>query len=186
MATYTAKAGQHPFTPPVSFNVGRGWKRIGWKCQFHASCVYDHAGPDQDDWNKLAGVSFHLFDNHRNSVMFGWRWNETLKVFDLNTYAHIAGERFMGGPALAVPPGNVFYVWLEIDYAAGYVRLSFQTGDFTRVEFVNFPEIPRWNREIGSWFGGNLPAPHEMKIEKTKVWAWEQRDGIHWPDKEVM
>lgn len=186
MAIYTVKPGQHAFTPPVSFNMGRGWKRIGWKCVLTQSCVYDLGNADQTDWNKLAGVSFHLFDNHRDSIMFGWRWNETLKVFDLNTYAHIDGDRFMGGPALAVPPGAVFYAWLEIDYASNYVRLSFQAGDYTRVEFVNFPDLPRWNREIGAWFGGNQPAPHRMEIQKERVWSWEEENGIWKPDQSLL
>lgn len=185
MGRYTVREGQHAFTPPVSLNIGRGWKRIGWKCRLTESCVYDFGNADQADWNKLAGVSFHLSTNHKNSIMFGWRWNPALQVFDLNSYAHIAGETFMGGPAVSVAPDTPFFVWMEIDYAAAYVRLTFNVGDFTRVEFVNFPDIPRWNREIGAWFGGNREAPHQMTIEKERVWAWEQRDGVWFPDPDI-
>jgi hypothetical protein len=117
--------------------------------------------------------------------MFGWRWNTTLQVFDLNTYAHVSGDRFMGGPALTVPPDGVFYVWLEIDYTAGYVRLNFMAGPVHRVEFVNLREMPRWNREIGAWFGGNRETPKRMELWKERIWAYVEEDGITKPDTRI-
>jgi hypothetical protein len=64
---------------------------VTWEVIFH-NPEYALGYPDQRDWNKGGGYSFDLLDNHRNSFMWGWRWNPEDRVVDATGYAHVNNQ----------------------------------------------------------------------------------------------
>ena len=173
MSIYNVKQGQHPFTPSVSHRLSIRENLKGWWITIDESCRYELGGEDQNDWNKLAGLSFNLLNNHQNSAMFGWRWNPVTQVFEINVYCHIAGKVEMSETIFKTPANKEFAAWLEMDYKRNTVNFHIYAGtpaDYEKVETtVAFKSLPIITREIGAWFGGNNPAPHQMILWKDRI-----------------
>lgn len=185
MKKYSCRQGSHVFSPSVSLNIDLGEKLWGWLIQFDESCIYDHHDDDQYDFNKVGGVSFRLLDNLDISSLFGWRWNIEKGVMEINVYNHISGRRDIGPVGMNLSVGEKAYLWLEIDFSLGNVTHRMMKEETVYSLTTAFPKIPKFNREIGAWFGGNKTAPHDMVIYKEKIWAWEKKDGMWMPNRKV-
>ena len=173
MGLYICRSGENAFRPSVSLNIGHKPKLKGWWVTLDDNCKYTLPGEDQKDWNKLAGLSFSLYTNHQNSAMFGWRWNPVTQVFEINVYCHIAGKVEMSETIFKTPANKEFAAWLEMDYKRNTVTFHIYAGtpaDYEKVETtVAFKSLPIITREIGAWFGGNNPAPHQMILWKDRI-----------------
>jgi len=122
---------------------------------FDPSCIYD-IGKERSDWSKLFGQTHGL---PRNSSRWAWRWNVSHDAFQVMPYMHERGIIRRGSPIIDVRPtssivlgivpendnivftvnGNLQYIWTPpTDCTVGYRQ---------------------W-----PYYGGNMPAPHEMKL----------------------
>ncbi len=169
MLKYTIQPGQHASRPLL---LRWKWKpkRYFFSVRF-LQAAYDHGNADQMDWNKLLGVSFHLFTNHENSFMLGWRWNVDTQLFEINAYQHVDGSTKYTDTLFTVPHDSWLQGVANIDYRRDQVRLSVKVAHGVAVEHVfQFSRLRKLTREINAWFGGNLPAPYYIVIEKeTKI-----------------
>ena len=105
--------------------------------------------------------------------MLGWRYNTNTELFELTPYYHVDGVRIIGpgntaNPILHIPAGSEFTYRLIIDYRAGevYTVVSHVAEADHAQDFGRIRPLFGLVREIGAWFGGNRPAPHEMTLEK--------------------
>lgn len=139
------------------------------------SMVYNHAGRDQFDWNKLIGESFHLSDNHKNSAIVGWRYSLKDTAVELSAYWHIDKELILVGngrigPVLSANIGDTISVRINRilgDSVRIWIASKKDTIQETQAFSIN---VDRKSRLINPWFGGNRSAPHDIFIK----WAEAQ------------
>ena len=112
---------------------------------------------------------------HWNSARFGWRWNPTNQCIELLAYVYNNGVRNqdaqMNFPVvLQVKPGEK--VWCHIgatfDHESGIPVYEFSAiapGQRGGSKDVLRPDkLPGYGLTHGLYFGGSLPAPHEMSV----------------------
>jgi len=168
------REGQHRAQP-----YGFSWnddKLLVYEWHPNKSMEYNLDGIDQCDWNKLTGYSFDLLSNHKNSLMVAWRYDLAGK-FLFAPYYHENGEAHKLEPSctgffynpgdLPVLAANIsdvvethIIVNRDLRYTAIFI-INRSTGD--QVFWENYWDTRIGNvREIGPWFGGNEPAPHDI------------------------
>lgn len=164
------------------------WNKVSYrayKWELKHSCLYSHGDSDQCDWNKLTGASHRLLTNHTSSLMTAWRQPvDTIEIFQLGAYYH-DGNYVYHPPGTCSDPTHITYDDLPVinaepnqefetherinedhDYHSFYVE-NMETGEF--YDFGHeFGEFTR-TREIGPWFGGTKPAPHDMLMIRLLI-----------------
>lgn len=176
------KEGKH-----FSSNGNRGVapKEPIYMWRFQQSSAYIHHPDrtplfqgDQKDWNKLIGLSYNLFSNHINSVMVGWRWNPDTELMQLNTYAHVNEARQIGSVMIEVELEQNFQTSIKkISPQLVMVSLvseadpkrGFEANESTFIVEFQGQNIPITTRKIATYFGGNLPAPHDILIYRKQL-----------------
>ena len=154
----TVKEGKHRFTPPMwGLHIGKSITRT---VEFDYSCTYLLPEQDQNDWNKLIGKS-DLLGPHHTSFRFAWRYNECLNLIDIAAYWYFKGKRshFKLGE-LEFNRKYEFTIKEGFNGSRNSVFWYINGQDHFVLPF-DFPLIG-W--KLGPYFGGNNPAPHEMKI----------------------
>lgn len=91
--TYLIKKGKHYSLRNgsiIPYKFGLAPKTLRFAVLFGEGCDYqDQSG---GDINKLYGISYG-FNNHKNSVRIGWRYNDNLKTIELFSYYYANGMR---------------------------------------------------------------------------------------------
>ena len=137
--------------------------KLEYNVTFDESCQYTLPEKDQADINKLFGFSLGL-DHHTHSARFGWAWHQDrLKLF---AYLYIEGIR-----------KSFFITNLKINVE---YKLSIEIIDFNYILKVRevggnplFRTSIRTTRpfaigyKLWPYFGGNNPAPHDIRIKLT-------------------
>ncbi len=152
------------FSKPYKLLQGKHYSRHGFKLFFSAkpllfqalfstNCLYqDPQNPGQI--NKLWGRSFGL--HTKNPARIGWRGcNGTLELF---AYLHQNGKIFyekMGECELRE------WITFRIEKRKSTIEIEIK-GKETRV--YSFDDLPQWGYQLYPYFGGQLPAPHQMEI----------------------
>jgi len=152
--------GEHK-SRPYRLNMGN-IEKLSYLWEFDESAIYMLPGGDQYDWNKLTGLSWNAFTNHKNSAMVGWRYIGDAEI-QLNAYFHIDGEVWYTEELTAIPIGEIFYTSI-IRNGDGSVTVD-ANGHQTDVFFGECCDDDD-SREIHSWFGGNQTAPHLICFER--------------------
>lgn len=179
---YKVKEGGH-FGWPFPFNrIGTnpyGMRVFGRWVIFDDTAEYDLGDEDQKDWNKLLGMRFHLCDNHKNSIMCGWRWNKNLRVIELNLYYHMNGKRYMTDTLATVKPGETIAVFFTQDEVHANTRLhiQFENGEVIRSPEIEYDRYERSAWEIRHYFGGNEAAPHDVTILMDSIKGYKDADS---------
>ena len=133
---------------------------------FDDTCTYHIEGPDALDINKLFGVGF---GNHmKYSGRFGWR--SIGQQFEIFAYVHNDGD-MVTKKVLTCNPNEPIELCLKISDTDYEFSASKRSGERARVKI----------ERRGSWlynlfayrlypyFGGNLTAPHNMRLEMTVI-----------------
>ena len=193
MGTFRIKQGAHFHqVPPVSTLPWLGEQSMQRHVTFDESCRYGSVPYHRQDVNKLFGLSFGLpidyfgkergwvASVHNNSARFGWRWNPTNQCIELLAYVYNNGVRNqdaqMNFPVvLQVKPGEK--VWCHIgatfDHESGIPVYEFSAiapGQRGGSKDVLRPaKLPNYGLTHGLYFGGELTAPHEMRIQIDRV-----------------
>lgn len=140
MSTYLIKKGG--MRSGLHFELRLFPKSQTFRFKFDESCLYEpleKPGEPLQQVNKLAGISagFH----HDNSVRIGWACiGPNPKEIMLYGYAYKDGVRSIK-EMYPVKPGE----WLTLE--------------------VSLPKRALWGYRLHFYFGGTVPAPHDMKIE---------------------
>lgn len=166
MRIISHKQGRHR-SKPYRLKIGRITRR-SFRYYFNDEAKYDLKDRDQWDWNKLFGISFHLFSSHKNSAMIGWRYSKLHDQFEFNAYAHIGGDTYYT-EALFVIPGSGS-INLDIEVVDKSVFFRFSSIDHIAVGQMeyqyDFPKLNKIRRGIEAWFGGNRTAPSKVSFSR--------------------
>lgn len=152
-------------------------KREGLKMQFvfASSTAYDLESSDQKDWNKLCGLSFHWWTNHRNSAMVSWRYNPESKLIELGFYYHKDGVVIKANSS---ETGEVFAsirpsqnIKCHFDVKGQTVETTIITPSQTVAHKLHYSiNLARKTRVINPWFGGNQSAPNDIYFLRKRIY----------------
>lgn len=148
---------------------------------FDKSCLYDSLAFDQErDINKLIGFSQGFFPkykkgkwipaHHRNSVRIGWRPSLDGE-FELFLYTYQDGKRnarFITN----VEAGQEWKIsFLPVVYNNLLVSVKVQrdSGEITEDSLSMGGFFNNWGYMLFPYFGGDSPAPHDMKIRLSII-----------------
>ena len=165
MKKYTFKKGKFNLTPGEPFQLWQPGKVgiLQWTVQFDETCRYIQPHSEQEDWLKGGGVTLDLLSNHKNAVMWAWRYNPDTDKIELALYAHKGGDRYFTKPLASVAVGITFTV--RIFKSSGTMwRVEFDTGEGWTGDAVQIPYDGFLYRRLPAWFGGTLPAPQDVNI----------------------
>lgn len=127
---------------------------------FDNSCKYQLNQEDQGDVNKLFGYSIGI-NHHRNSSRFGWNWlDESLQLY---AYLYREGERAIL-PLAELKVDRKYYLSIEAQETSDcfIVRDEDSVISVANVERrIKF----RGGFQLWPYFGGNWPAPHDIRIK---------------------
>lgn len=173
------KKGSHRFRPSWPRLVFR--KHMSYTVTFLPSCRYD-IGADQGDWNKLFGVGklswraflelfIHLakwikpnwFDwlkvpHHKESYRTVWRYNIDLGKIEVGAYWYDDGIRHV-----EIIGSCRINELIELGLLEILEMIHWKVNGFSRV--ITPGKWPSIGYKLGAYFGGNRPAPHDIKIE---------------------
>ncbi len=168
MKSYLIKQGNHYCNVSIFerlFSIGTNVKRIFFSFKLHPECWWSPArNSDDNDLNKLYGLSFGLNSDHSNSVRLAWK--PDFKVNNkIDIYGYIYDEKQTD------PKQTSLYI-TSVQAGADCMAMITNNGD--KYEFmvnsVN-AEMPNTHPDPGlcfrlfPYFGGNNTAPHNMTIE---------------------
>ncbi len=122
---------------------------------------------DQQDWNKLFGISFTI-SPHRNSARYGWRYNPEINKFQLCAYCYLNGESIME-PLCDLQVNHVYLCHIIITNE-DYLFRVYRRHDMA---VMCSTAISKGHRKkngylLGPYFGGNNAAPDDIKIQLSK------------------
>lgn len=156
-------AGRHRALP---LRFGVWWKRnsFSWVVKFTDSCRYDLGNEDQFDTNKLVGIGY-LPGHHKDSARFGWRYWTDRKEIELTAYCYVNGRRVIQHVCFC-KIGKEYRLRLQV-LATCYYFDVYEAGEMKSAGIVTIERghNKHFKYRLGTYFGGNQVAPHEMKIE---------------------
>jgi hypothetical protein len=159
---YRIKRGKHSSGLRIAPFYGKDISK--YEVIFSKSCLYEIAGPDQFDVNKLLGLSYGF--HHNNSARFGWRADGD--SIEISAYCYKNKKRLIR----AIRNVNVetMYIFM-IQNFGGYYELTIMsdTGDLIGYAKISKPKTTEFGYKLFPYFGGNVPAPHDMEIYMKKI-----------------
>ena len=164
MKGYLIRKGKHS----SGFHLGLTLRNsIGFIAQFDDTCLYNIEGVDKYDINKLFGFSTTWF-HHRQSARVGWRCLDG-KNIQLVTYSYNKGVREPNEmDVLGVVAPNEKFVCKIVDTESTYVYTFEKLDGLSQVKVVEDKKASDWfifHYYLYPYFGGNNPAPHDMRIK---------------------
>lgn len=158
---YTARAGQHDFTPSPLPIPGEA-RTLEGTAKFMPSCWYDNLGEDQSDWNKLAGVyKWSDVVKNKNSVILAWRPDIKIRdMFDLILYENIDGANVPKESGVYKIKAGEEFRFMFAELGGQYLLYINGTLLGTQANDIDYKVIGK----ISAWFGGNRTAPWDMHI----------------------
>lgn len=165
--TFRIPRGKHR-ARPWRFNFWWRKSSFAWAVKFTESCRYDLGNNDQGDTNKLVGIGY-LPGHHKDSARFGWRYRANLKSVELLAYCYVNGRREIKGICLC-EIGKGYRIRLQV-LAGSYSFDAYEPNPVKEsgMVTVQYYHKRKFKYRLGTYFGGNQKAPHEMKIEIKKV-----------------
>lgn len=147
------------------------WHRTSfdWVVKFDESCRYDLQNVDQLDTNKLCGIGY-LPGHHKDSARFGWRYDTATGQVALSTYCYDSGRRMAIQHICWCEIDHEYYIDLKIlSQWYKFTAYKKEDGVFMGSVEVQYFHDKKFKYRLGTYFGGNQKAPHEIKIQLTKV-----------------
>jgi hypothetical protein len=165
--TFRIPSGKHRDRP---FRFGLWWRRtsFSWIVKFDESCRYDLGNDDQFDTNKLVGIGY-LWHHHKDSARFGWRYWTERKEIELSAYCYVNGRRVIQHVCFC-EIGKEYRIKIQV-LATSYYFDVCEPGTVNPCGIILVPHNNRKKLKyrLGTYFGGNQKAPHEMKIQIKKA-----------------
>lgn len=159
--------GRHRAWP---LRFGFWWRRnsFSWVVKFDESCRYDLGNEDQFDTNKLVGIGY-LPSHHKDSARFGWRYWTERKEIELSAYCYVNSRRVIKHICFC-EIGKEYRLKLQV-LAASYYFDACEPGIVTPcgITLVEHSINKHFKYRLGTYFGGQAAAPHEMKIQIEKA-----------------
>ena len=178
MALFKIKQGQHYHTLlPPSILPWVGARSMSRLVTFDANCAYDAPAYNEQDANKLFGLSFGFGGVHHNSARFGWRWSHADQCIELLAYCYVNGQRnqdeqlrfpvvgqiLPGGPPVRCEVAAAWQSGPNQSEQPVYTFLAEGQG-ISGLVAVPRVDVPHYGITHGLYFGGELTAPHDMTV----------------------
>jgi len=157
---YTIKEGTHG--PRFDFALHCGIRKMSFKALFDKSCIYDKIDKE-DDLNKLRGFSYGR--HHKNSVRIGWKPSRIIPYkIEIWSYMYINGKRKYEHIVDVDVNTLVNYsiTWADENIVI-IVRDALQCSKVYKTP-APVPKF-KFGYHMFPFFGGNAPAPHDMRIK---------------------
>lgn len=139
-----------------------------WKIYFDESAQYDLGNTDQFDTNKLCGIGY-LPGHHTDSARFGWRYWTDRKEIELTAYCYVKGRRVIQHVCFC-EIGKEYRIRLRVLATCYYFDVYEPNADkaagSTTIDHYHNKKL---GYRLGTYFGGQAMAPHDIKIELTKA-----------------
>lgn len=169
MKSCIIKKGKHKssfsrFTPHINC------KTLVYQVSFTSSCKYN-IGKDQDDINKLFGLSFGF--HHKNSARIGWRWNNKTNRIELLAYVYRKGKRVNEWDENIIISNNIELneeIILELLVTRESYLFSVDTYSGIKSIELKHEKLCKLGYELYPYFGGNQTAPHNIEILLEKIY----------------
>jgi len=184
----TIKAGSHftsGFRRWLNALPWVGKREISRRVSFDDSCVYDSPAYNQDDVNKLFGLSFGFklrkdvrgkwdFGTHWNSARFGWVWSDKYQLWKLLAYVYREGvlqhDEQLRFPEVCRVKRQEEAEHLTIQYNSdewsnGGPHFHFSAkvlGVVSVTQVKTVERLPHYGQRLGFYFGGARVTPHQM------------------------
>jgi len=159
-------SGKHRARP---IRFGLWWRKnsFTWVVKFTESCRYDLGNEDQFDTNKLCGIGY-LPGHHKESARFGWRYWPDMGWVELSAYCYVKGQRVIKNIAFC-EIGKEYRLRLQV-LATSYYFDVYEPDQVKAAGIVTVEHFhdKKFKYRLGVFFGGNRPAPKEIKIELSK------------------
>jgi hypothetical protein len=157
-------AGKHRARP---LRLGLWWNKTSITCdvQFTETCRYDLGNTDQYDINKLIGIGY-LPGHHKDSARFGWRYWADRNQIELWAYCYVNGQREIKQICFC-EIGKIYRIQLRLLRGAYFFICLAE--NFNETVDVPFTHSKKLGYRLGTYFGGNQKAPHEIKIQLSKL-----------------
>lgn len=142
--------------------------RLRRKVRFMPSCRYELPAYNQQDANKLYGLSFGF--SEANSARFAWRYNPTSDKVELLAYVHDAGKLNRNAD-FDFPVVASVDIGQEVmcDILVGASLYTFLVTGFS-AQYVKHGKInTSYGITRGFWFGGSQVAPHDITVEMQSL-----------------
>jgi hypothetical protein len=149
---------------PLRIGIWRARPVFIWQVEFTPTCRYSLIGADQLDTNKLIGVGF-LPGHHVDSARFGWRYSPERGMVELLAYCYVRRRRVIE-PIGFVEIGQPYRLQLNVTLRA-YVFDVYGEREGMPIGACSISHHHRKKLQyrLGTYFGGNQPAPHDIKIK---------------------
>ena len=146
-----------------SFNFLNRYSVLGFLVEFDGSCRYELPKEDQEDINKLFGFSLG-FNHHKDSARFGWFYKKD--QIHLYSYTYSNSKRsyeFITKLELnKIYSLSIFSFNNEFEFSVSY------GGELIAIKKVKNNKPFSIGYKLWPYFGGNNPAPHDIKISLTE------------------
>jgi len=160
---YTIKKGKHK-SKPRQLGYWMGRNKFRWKILFTPSCRYNLQSVDQLDVNKLVGIGY-LPGHHKHSARFGWCYNPTTDLIELSAYCYINGKRIIKR-ITECAVDKEYKIELFINEWCYFLSCSAADSSGLNYEVkIEHKHRKEFQYRLGTFFGGNRVAPHEIKIK---------------------
>ena len=142
-------------------------KNIKFQAKFDESCLYDLGNNDNYDINKLYGFSTTYF-HQKQSGRVGWRCIDG-KNIQLLTYSYNDSNRDLNDSEVLgeVKPNELFECEIidnEDHYLYKFFKLNKKCELISSAIDTKQKDWFLFHYKLRPYFGGNNPAPHDMKI----------------------
>lgn len=174
--------------PEFKHNV----KFMSFSARLDQSNVFDLNNSDDQDVNKLFGLSFGLFPSflpfpsltgkgkyiiapahHVNSYRIGWNYLKGTNQFRLYHYWYNKGVRHFKY-LCEVAVGKEFTINLSFHRGDNLIWCDLYIGKTKMVSegvVFNFKDVSKFSYKLFPYFGGNNPAPHDMSFYiDNEIW----------------
>lgn len=135
-----------------------------YQIKFTDSCVYD-IDQDQTDINKLFGFSYGF--HHNQSDRIGWRYNPIYNKIEILLYSYECKKRysFLLG-SFNINENITISLSSKIEKTYRFITIELNNK---RISYCLKHNKNFWGYTLGSYFGGNRTAPHNILIDIVKI-----------------
>jgi len=160
MEKFTISGGCHystKYLKPYLFK-----DKIEFAFKFSNNCGYFFGNENDLILNTIFGISFG--HQHKNSIRLGWKWSVQEQCIEIYPYAYINGKYIqeLNKCLSKIKPNELTYCTIEIN--SNNFNISIVTLNSANSTKITKPKLIKIGYYLFPYFGGKLPAPHDMDI----------------------
>lgn len=145
--TYNFKKGNHFSKPRLRLRDFFAFNKTKFSVRFSFNSGFQSEQDDQ--WNKLCGISWSLKPN-KDAVMIGYRWNNLKNKMEITTFVNQNFE-FKTGDVFECDLNKHYFIYAKVENGKYYVELKTYDGSKETLNF-KFKEMDAPNTKFFGTF----------------------------------